>query len=133
MESLENDCIIYWIENGILHSQFKKNTILTTQNIEEVIQLRHNISNNQMQYWCADMANLIEYKKGARDYAEIHGQEFLHATAAIVNSHIARFILNTYMQLKKAHVPLKAFRHKKDAIIWLNEMKENIELINNKK
>ena len=123
MKELENDFIKFWIENGILHSQFKKSTDGSLENIKEMIDLRNQISDGKKQYWCYDFNGIKSYDKNARDYAEKNGQELLYGCAAVLNSHITKFILNTFMILKKPAVPLKGFTNQNDAINWLNELK----------
>lgn len=127
MKEVENDFIKFWIEDNILYSQFKKPTDGTIDNIKAIIDLRHQISDDKKQYWCYDLNGIKSHDKDARDYAEKNGQEHLYACAAILNSHIAKFILNTFTMLKNPTVPLKGFTKKNDAINWLNELKENNE------
>lgn len=124
MKEVENDFIKFWIEDDILYSQFKKPTDGTLENIKAIIDLRNEISGNSMQYWCYDFNGIKSYDKEARDYADKNGQGHLYACAAILNSHIAKFILNAFMLLKKPTVPLKGFVDKKEAINWLNELKK---------
>lgn len=129
MKEVENDFIKFWIEDNILYSQFKKPTEGTIENIKAIIDLRHQISDDKKQYWCYDFNGIKSYDKEARDYAEKNGQEDLYACAVVLNSHIAKFILNAFMILKKSTVPLKGFTKKADAINWLNELKEKNEQI----
>jgi hypothetical protein len=128
MEELENDFIKFWFENGILYSQFKKMTDGTLENIKEIIDLRHQISDDKKQYWCYDFNGIKSYDKLARDYAEKNGQEHLYGCAILLNSHITKFILNTFMTLKKPVVPLKGFTNKRDAVNWLNDLKEKMDV-----
>lgn len=123
IQKLENDVILYWSENGILFSKFKTKTNIDIKNIKTLIELRHQISADKKQYWCIDMNNVKHYEKNARDYAEINGQDFLFATAVIINSHVARFIMNTFLLLKKPVIPFQAFKNKEDAVNWLLELK----------
>lgn len=127
MKEVENDFIKFWIEDDILYSQFKKPINGTIENIKAIIDLRTEISDGKKQYWCYDFNGINSYDKEARDYAEKNGQEHLSACAAILNSHIAKFILNAFMRLKKPIVPLKGFTKKNDAINWLNELKKKNE------
>jgi hypothetical protein len=127
MKEVENDFIKFWIEDNILYSQFKKPTDGTIENIKAIIDLRNEISDDKKQYWCYDFNGIKSYDKDARDYAEKNGQEHLYACAAILNSHIAKFILNAFMILKKPTVPLRGFTKKNDAINWLNELKKKNE------
>lgn len=127
IQKLENDVILYWLEEGILFSKFKTKTNIDIKNIKTLIELRHQISANKKQYWCIDMSNVNHYEKNARDYAEINGQDFLFATAVIINSHVARFIMNTFLLLKKPVIPFQAFKNKEDAVRWLSELKRKNE------
>lgn len=124
MKELENDFIKFWIEDGILYSQFKKSTDGTLENIKEIIDLRKQISDGQKQYWYYDFNGIKSYDKEARDYAEKNGQEYLYGCAVVLNSHIAKFILNTFITLKKPAVPLRGFTDRNDAVNWLTELKK---------
>lgn len=124
MITVENDFMKFWIEDGILHSQFKKSVIINIEKIKALIELRTQISNGEKQYWCYNFDGIKSYDKEARDYAEVNGQEDLYACAAVFNSHVAKYTLNTFMLLKKNTIPLKGFTKKNDAINWLNELKE---------
>jgi hypothetical protein len=63
--------------------------------------------------------------KEARDYGEIHGQNELTASAIIVNSHLTMFIYNAFLKLKNVKIPVKAFRSKEPALVWLETFKQN--------
>lgn len=125
MTELENDSIKYWIEDGILHSAFKKDTIMNLEKTMQLIELRHEISNGKKQYWCADFAHLKKYTKEGRDYADIHGQDFLYASAAIVNSHITMYLVNIFIKIKNPKIPFRSFKKKEEAVAWLNEIKKS--------
>ena len=129
IKEVENDFMKFWIEDGILYSQFKKPTTINIERIKALIDLRTEISDGKKQYWCYDFNGIKSYDKEARDYAEIYGQEYLYACAAVFNSHIAKFTLNTFMRLKKPLIPLKGFTKKNEAINWLNELKKKNEQI----
>ena len=127
VKEVENDFIKFWIEDNILHSQFKKPTIGTLENIKAIISLRHEVSAGEKQYWCYDFGGIKSFDKVARDYADKHGQDNLHACAVVLNSHITKFIVNTFMLLKNPVVPLRGFTKKSEAINWLNELKKKNE------
>jgi len=129
IKEVENDFMKFWIEDGILYSQFKKPTTINIEKIKALIDLRTEISDGKKQYWCYDFNGIKSYDKEARDYAEIYGQEYLYACAAVFNSHIAKFTLNTFMRLKKPLIPLKGFTKKNEAINWLNELKGKNERV----
>ncbi|MGO4822339.1 MULTISPECIES: DUF7793 family protein [unclassified Flavobacterium] len=126
-KKLENDFIKFWLENGILHSTFEKSTDMTLDKIKQLIELRTAISEREKQYWYYDITRLKNFPKEARDYADLHGQEYLYATAVLVNSHITKFIFNTFLKLKSANFPFQVFTSKEKAIEWLLELKQKNE------
>jgi hypothetical protein len=127
MKEVENDFVKFWIEDDILYSQFKKPIDGSVDDIKAIIDLRHEISDDKNYYWCYDFNGIKSYNKEARDYADNYGQENLKACAVILNSHITKFILNTFMMLKKPVVPLRGFTKKSDAVNWLNDLKKKSE------
>lgn len=127
MNVVENEFMKFWVENGILYSVYKIPVDVDLEKAKESIALRHEISNNQKQYWCFDVAFLKNFSKESRDYADIYGQDFLYACAAILHSHLTKFMFNTYLKLKASKIPMKAFTKKEDAVAWLLEIKAKNE------
>ena len=121
---LENYFVRFWFENGILISNFKDGTVLDLEKIKEAIDIREKISEGKNQFWLYDISNLKNVTKEVRDYAEEHGQNYLAATAVLVNSHVAKFIFNAYLKLNKPQIPFLFFTKKENAISWLLDIKE---------
>lgn len=117
--SIKKECVEFWFENGILMSKFEKNTELDLINIKETIRKREEISEGQKQYWLYDLRNVKNMPKEARDYADQYGQDFLHAVAVLVNSHITKFIFNSYLKLKSPIMPFHVFADPEKAMNWL--------------
>ena len=105
-------------------------TAIDFEKAKITIALRHEISNNQKQYWCYDIALLNSFSKDSRDYADKQGQELLHACATTVNSHLTKFMFNTFLKLKGSKIPMKVFTKKAEAIKWLSEIKANNDKVN---
>lgn len=126
---MENSYIKFWFENGILFSEYKTSVELDNERMNEVIAMRHEISNEQHQYWCYNIHKVKSISKEARDYAEKNGQEYLHGCATVVNSSITKFIFNTFLKLKKPSIPFQVFNNKEDAVCWLKELKRKNETI----
>jgi hypothetical protein len=126
MKELENNLIRYWIENGILYSEFKQKIDLNVENVKEFISLRHEISNKKNQYWCMDFENLRSFPKDAQQYTEIYGQEYISAAGVVVSSHVSKFIFNSFALSKTSVVPLQMFSDKEEAVKWLKEMQTKI-------
>ena len=120
----ENEFIKFWLQDGILYSVFKKPTRVDFKMTKEIIDLRHKISDNEKQYWCFDITNFNFLSAEAMNYAEAYGQEYLHATAVIIRSHVAQFIFNTFSRFKKVMIPFQAFKDKNEAVEWLKMHKK---------
>lgn len=125
MTEIENEDIRFWIDDGILFSEYKNPFYMNVENSKTIYELRNKISAGKDQYFCYDISNLKSMTKEARDYGEIHGQHNLAASSIIVNSHIALFLYNTFLKIKKVKIPVKAFKNKEDAVKWLKELKNS--------
>lgn len=125
MVVVENNIIKFYITDGILYSEYKERTDVDEDAAKSVIELRHKISNGINQYWCMDIRGVKMFGKQARDYVDIHGQDFLYACAVLVHSHLTKFMVNTYLKLKPPKVPMRVFTNKEDAVNWLLIIKSN--------
>lgn len=128
MTELENEFIRFWIDDGILYSKFKCEVNFDLDKIKQLIETRHAISNNVNQYWCYDVKEGIGFSKECRDYADVYGQDFLFACALVINSHIQKFLFNTFLKLKKSKIPFQTFTNKEKATEWLMEIKGKNEI-----
>ena len=124
MTKIENENIIFWIEEDILFSEYKRPFNMTLENSKEIYALRKTISKGKDQLFCYDISNLKSMTKEARDYGEIYGQDDLKASSIIVNSHLTMFIYNAFLKLKKVNIPVKVFKSKDQAIHWLESFKK---------
>lgn len=129
MKEVENNFVKFWFENGILISKFQNDTVIDLDRIKQAIEMRGKISGKQKQYWLYDITNIKNINKEVRDYAEKYGQDYLHCVAMLVNSHITKFIFNSYLKLNKPNLPFMFFSKKEKAIEWLLEIKEKNEQV----
>ena len=127
-QTLENEFIRFWIEDGILFSEFKQPIHLDLNIGVDIINLRHKISAGEKQYWCYDFKNILSMSSETKEQAAKYGQEYLHATAAIVYNHFQKFIVNIFISLKKPKIPFLAFTDKEKAISWLRSHQEKNQL-----
>jgi hypothetical protein len=119
MDSIDNQHIRFWLEDGILFSEYKAPFEMTLENSKEIYDLRAKISDGQFQYFCYDISKLRSMSLEARKYGEIHGQEHLHCSAIIVNSMLTKFIYSIFLKLYTVKIPTKAFHSKEEAVNWL--------------
>jgi hypothetical protein len=126
-KEIKSDIASFWFSNGILYSKFKEGLNINLITAKRLIEMRHEISNEKKQYWCYDTQGVKSYPKESRDYSEIHGQDYLHAAAIVVRSHITIFMFNAFSKINKPKIPFKAFRTEEDAVAWLRKIKSDNE------
>lgn len=124
----ENEFIEFYKIDFILYSKCKDGIVLDGDNARKMIELRHQVSNNEKQYWLQDITGLKSVNKEGRDIADKYGQEFIYACASLVNSHITKFMFNTFLKLKGSKIPYQVFADKDRAIKWLLEIKAKNEI-----
>lgn len=129
MKEVENEYVKYWFEDEVLMNELKKPVHINLEIMKSLIDLRHQISNGESQYWCMDGTKILSVNKEARDYAAKNGQDFIHANAAIISSHLAKALFNAFMILKRPEIPFVFFTKKEKAIEWLMEMKAKNEQV----
>jgi hypothetical protein len=119
MREASNQLTKYWMEDGIMNSVFLQNFDLTLEMCISMIQFRHEFSQGEKQYWLYDINGLNSMTKEAKDYAAIYGQDYLHAAAIIVHSHMQKFLINTFISVKKPNIKTRVFTDKTKAKDWL--------------
>lgn len=120
---LSNHFVKFWIDNDILYNEFITPIELTRENVIEIIKLRHELCNGVSYYWCTSFHNIKSMPKDGRDYTDKYGQDFLHASAAVVSNIFEAFVVNIFIKLKRPKLPFKAFSCKEEAVAWLLELK----------
>ena len=123
MREASNDYTKYWMEDGIMHSMFLQDIHLELELCIALINFRQEFSEGEKQYWLYDLDKLQSTTKDAKDYAAKYGDNYLHAAAIIVHSHLQKFIINTYIIVKKPNVKTRIFTDKTKAKNWLLELK----------
>ncbi len=127
MNEYKDDTIHFWIEDEILRCEYFKPVKIDLEFCKNIINIRHAISKNKKQYWLYDFRNVADMTTEGRKYAEKYGQDYLYATAALVNSHLTKFIVNLFSKMNNPRIPFKAFKDKQDAIEWLKDIKSKNE------
>ncbi len=123
MKEASNNFTKFWMEDGIMHSTFLQDTHLDLNLCIALINFRQEFSEGEKQYWLYDLNNLQSMSKDAKDYAAKYGVDYLHAAAIIVHSHLQKFIINTFIIVKKPKVKTRIFTDKAKAKNWLLELK----------
>ena len=128
MRKTSNHFTKFWMEDGIMHSNFLYDVHLELDLCIALINFRQEFSEGEKQYWLYDLDKLQTMTKDAKDYAAKYGDNYLHAAAIIVHSHLQKFIINTFITVKKPNVKTRIFTDKVKAKNWLLELKAKNEL-----
>jgi hypothetical protein len=121
---MENEYIKFWFEDGILCSEYKIPYNMDLEDSKKIYELREKISGDEDQFFCYDISNLRSMSKEARVYGSKYGMNKIAASAVIVNSYLTMLLYNVFLNLHKVDIPVKAFKNKEEAIIWLKKVKE---------
>lgn len=117
---IEDDIQKYWFdENGILNSYIKKEILLDLSTCQKLIEMRHKISAGEKQYWLYDFKNIKGMPAEGKEFADKYGQDYLHASAALVHNHLQKYIVNIFIAIKKPKIPFRAFTDRTEATNWL--------------
>ncbi|MFT7612897.1 MAG: hypothetical protein ACI9J3_001863 [Parvicellaceae bacterium] len=70
-----------------------------------------------------DVTKVLSVSKDARSYFTDHGSENLKATAMIIGSGFNSMLANFFMKVnfKRPPIPVKMFKEKKEALIWVRK------------
>ncbi len=127
MRTASNTFITFFIEDELMQSFFTHEIVLDLKTMIEFIDFRHSFSENKKQYWLHDCKGLKCMSKEAKDYASTYGEEFLYAGAILVHTHLQKFLINTFIAVKKPKVKTRVFTDKSLAKKWLLELKKEDE------
>jgi hypothetical protein len=125
MKEATNKYMKFWFEDDILYSIFIQDIDLNLENCIECIHLRHEISEGKKQYWLYDLNRIRSLDRNAKEYLSRHGQDYLYASAILVNSHFQKFLISTFLKVKKPKIPTHIFTSKQKAIDWLLTIKNS--------
>jgi hypothetical protein len=120
--TFETELSVMWFdENGILCSVYKKNAVLSKSALEKSFHLIKARSGGKKICWLGEISGVSAADKDTRDYAAAHTPEFVKALAILSSSPFANFIANIYLNLKKAPYPRKLFSDEAEAKKWLKQ------------
>lgn len=118
----ENPYIIVWEEGGIIMGVFKSDIILDLEGARQAVKLRKTLTKNKEYPLLADIRNIKNATKEAREYmGSKDAGEGISKAAIIIDSNISMVIGNLFLALNKPETPTKLFTEKSAAIKWLNE------------
>ncbi|MCB0409922.1 MAG: hypothetical protein KDD29_06855 [Flavobacteriales bacterium] len=91
----------------------------TIPQLKVMLEILLDISEGIPRPYFSDNRNLKSLGTEERVYINEHMHKFTSAFAMTENSAITRFITHTFMQLNRPPFPVKMFKTKDEAILWL--------------
>jgi hypothetical protein len=115
----ENDSFVFWEEEGIFCSRFKKSTV-DLEMAKKSVAARLRLTNSQPCKLFMDIRNLKYVSQSAREFsASIESTQFAEACAILAPSMITKLIANFFMSFNKPNLPTQIFTNKEKAFEWL--------------
>lgn len=125
--TFENDYVTLRLEEDILFVNYKPNSIITIDAAKRVVADRLNLANNTPKYVIAEVSNIKNSTKEAREYLSQKdgGLKGILAGAFVSNKVYSYFILNLFLKIISPNIPAKYFMDEQSAIKWVSELKNS--------
>lgn len=94
-------------------------TTFTIPQLKIMLEILLDVSGGIPRPYFSDNKNLMSLGTAERVYINEHMHRFTSAFAMTENSALTRFITYTFMQLNRPPFPVKMFKTKEEAILWL--------------
>jgi hypothetical protein len=124
MESIENEYVTFWIEDGIMYGKYKPHVVIDLNAAMKVAEDRLKLANNKDYPFMGFLDGISSATKEARDFfSNGDGIKHMKKLALMTNSPISKMAGNFFLRISKPAVPTSLFTNKEDAIRWLKDEK----------
>ncbi len=113
------------LDSDIVISEFSPNLKIDLDIAKELVECRHDFTNNEKHYTLIDCSNSQQVTSAAKVYLQDPegGLKNILGTAFVASSPVSVMIANIFIRTK-AQFPLKFFVRKTDAFKWLKELSD---------
>ena len=105
--------------NGILHSEFKKDSVFNSHILADAFNQIIDHVNGEKVCWKLDATYILPLDKEAREIAFVKLPLFVKALGIVTNRPLSVMIANIFFSLKPPPYPAKIFSTEKEAVAWL--------------
>ncbi len=120
MESYQTTGTHFWIEEGILFTDYQKEYPLTIEIAKEFIEARSKIFGATTYPMLVDIRGLKSMESGVREFIfKDEGFKFISACGIIIESDVSKFMGSAIICVNKPIIPIKLFTNKDFAREWL--------------
>jgi hypothetical protein len=125
----DNPYAEFWIERDILFFVYKKGVTLNLDAARQIVADRLELQRGKAYPVLCDPSGIKDSDKAARDYLAREGSQLVKAVGLIVETPLARMMLNFYQAINKPLVPTRLFGNKDKALLYLESFVEESALI----
>ncbi len=112
------------LEDGVVKYRYHKGMIIDMDMAEKLVEYRLKLVEGKTYPGFVDARETVYVYNGAKKYlASEVGFLGTSAVAILIKSHIQKVIVNTFILLKPAKVPVKMFTEEDSALRWLEGYK----------
>jgi hypothetical protein len=120
-DSVENDYVKFWFEEGIIHGYYKKDCIISLKAAKEIVGLRLKFQQGKTCKGLIYITHIKMVTADAKEYLAKEGYEGIEKAALISSSFFTTVIGNVFISINKPIRPTRLFRKKEDALEWLKQ------------
>jgi hypothetical protein len=119
--AVENNQVLFWLEEGILHFVYKKDCILSIENVKELVQMRLSYQEGEVYKALVYLSLIKTVTPEARQYLAKEGSTGISKAALIIKNPFTTMLGNLYISFNKPLVTTKIFTNKEHGLKWLKK------------
>ena len=122
----EDEYVKLWIADGIMHSEFKPNCIITLEVAKKIVQDRIDYSEGVSYPGLVDMRNIKRVEFRAMIHlASNHAYQLTNKVAVFSDMKISKYLFSIWIKFDKPPVPTRYFLDKGAAYLFLKDISAN--------
>ena len=119
--SFENDIVLFYLREGILHVQYRVAEI-DLASAQEAIRLRHQVMGDRIMPCIADISAVKRVPKETRAFfSSAQAGEGLSAIAVVISNPVAHTMGNFFVKFHQPKYPFKLFINLNEATVWITK------------
>lgn len=123
MNQMETEYVFMTIKDGLFEMTYKPLKLVDIGIAKVIVKERLEFKGG-VNYPCLfDVSPVKEITKEARDYMANEGNDFVLASALLINSPLLKMMGNFFITVNKPKNPTKLFNNKDEALQWLQQFK----------
>ncbi len=123
LDTIENEYVKLWIQDGIIHEYFKVERI-TIDMARKIVADRLRLSNKINMPIFIYSNSVKTFDKAARDYfGTEESLQYLSASAMLVDNYVTMMVAKLFLAFTNPPIKVEIFKNEKKALQWLQNYK----------